>query len=369
MTEHLPSGSGRQKTIMPNISDRPTTRPTTQQLPGSANLEREIRLAGAVQLGNDGAGVREAQRLLHAHGYNLQADGDFGSSTRDAVRAFQRSRGIEVDGLIGPNTLRELRTPTGGVDRRSGRDAGITTRPEDRVPGMSGADFQRRAEVDAARRTREAPAPVTSRAGGSVPVTLAPAGASQAEKFEHYRSIVMANGGQDPRTSDKPVVLGVRGIDRNGNQHETRNRAAYDDSFVVLNRNGTVTELRGNTHAGQVTSSLVNHVGMIRSGNFNVVPNGVRAGKDQGLPSFHVRTQSGSGNIPGIRDRNADGQFSDREIGNRDSMTEILFHPGGTTSPHSIGCQTLPPEEYRRFLRAIGSQGFNYTLVDANGRT
>jgi hypothetical protein len=29
----------------------------------------------------------------------------------------------------------------------------------------------------------------------------------------------------------------------------------------------------------------------------------------------------------------------------------------------------MPPDEYRRFLRAIGSQGFSYSLVDANGRT
>jgi peptidoglycan hydrolase-like protein with peptidoglycan-binding domain len=353
---------------MPTINDRTSTRPAPTALPSATHLEREVHLSGAVQRGNDGAAVRDAQQLLRAHGHDLAVDGDFGPRTHEAVRAFQRSRGIAVDGLIGPETLRELRTPSAGVDRRSGRDAGLSARPEDRVPGMTGADFQRRAEVDAARRQRDVAAP-GGPAAGNVPVTLAPAGASSAEKFEHYRNIVMANGGQDPRTSDKPVVLGVRGIDREGNQHETRNRAAYDDTFVVLNRNGTVTELRGNTHAGQVTSSLVNHVGMIRSGNFTVVPNGVRAGKDQGLPSFHVRTTSGSGNIPGIRDRNADGRFSDREIANRDMMTEILFHPGSATSPHSIGCQTLPPDEYRRFLRAVGSQGFSFTLVDANGRT
>ena len=351
-----------------SINDRPTTRPSS--LPSSTQLENAVQRNGVVQKGNDGAAVREAQALLKAHGATIDVDGDFGPKTKAAVVSFQRSRGIEADGLIGPDTLRELRTPTTGVDNRTGRDTGITARPEDRVPGMTGADFQRRAETDAARRNRETqPATTDGARGGNTPVTLAPAGASQQEKFNHYRNIVMQNGGQDPLTSNKPVVLGVRGVDRNGNTHETRNGRFYDDTFVVLNKNGSVTELKGSTHAGQVTSSLVSSVGMIRSGNFDVKPNGVRAGKDQGLPSWQVLTKDGSGNIPGIRDRNHDGRFQAGEVSRRDNMTEILFHPGTADSPHSIGCQTLPPDEYRRFLRAIGTQGFSYSLVDANGRT
>jgi peptidoglycan hydrolase-like protein with peptidoglycan-binding domain len=353
-----------------SINDRPTTRPAS--LPSSTQLENAIQREGLVEKGNDGAAVREAQALLKAHGVHVDVDGQFGPKTHDAVVAFQRSRGIAADGLIGPDTLRELRTPTTGVDNRTGRDTGITARPQDRVPGMTGADFQRRAEADAARRTRETPAPngttTDGARGGNTPVTLAPAGASQQEKFNHYRNIVLQNGGQDPLTSNKPVVLGVRGIDRNGNAHETKNARAFDDTFVVLNKNGSVTELRGSTHAGQATSSLVSAVGMIRSGNFDVMPNGVRAGKDQGLPSWVV-TKNGSGSLPGIRDRNHDGRFQAGEIANRDALTEVLFHPGSADSPHSIGCQTLPPDEYRRFLRAIGTQGFNYSLVDANGRT
>jgi peptidoglycan hydrolase-like protein with peptidoglycan-binding domain len=350
-----------------SINDRPTTRPTA--LPSSTNLENAVQRQGVVQRGNDGAPVREAQALLKAHGADIDVDGDFGPKTKAAVVAFQRSRGIEADGLIGKDTLRELRTPTAGVDNRTGRDAGITSRPEDRVPGMTGADFQRRAEADAARRSRETPPTTTDGArAGNTPVTLAPAGASQQEKFNHYRNIVLQNGGQDPLTSNKPVVLGVRGIDRNGNAHETKNGRMYDDTFVVLNKNGSVTELRGSTHAGQVTSSLVSAVGMIRSGNFDVKPNGVRS-KDNGMASWHVLTKDGSGNIPGIRDRNADGRFQSGEIARRDTMTEILFHPGTADSPQSIGCQTMPPDEYRRFLRAIGTQGFSYSLVDANGRT
>ncbi len=348
------------------ITDPTLSRPTA--LPSSRHLERTIENGGVVQAGHDGAAVREAQALLRAQGITVSVDGDFGPKTQAAVMAFQRSRGIEVDGLIGAETLRELRTPTGGVDRRSGRDHGISARPEDRVPGMTGADFQRRAGVEAARRDTQR---VQSEASAPRPtgITLAPAGATAAARFNHYRSIVMAHGGEDPLTSEKPVVLGIRGMDRSGRTQETRNIAAYDDTFVVLNRNGTVTALRGSTHAGQATSSQVSAVGMIRTGSFTVVPNGIRPGRDEGLPSWHVLTRSGSGNIPGIRDRNHDGRLQANEIARRSTMTEILFHPGSDTSPQSIGCQTLPPDEYRRFLRAVGSQGFQFTLVDANGRT
>ena len=339
----------------------PVTSLRQNQLPTSTRLQQQIESGRPVSSGQDGQSVREAQQLLQAHGQQVAVDGDFGPQTKNAVMAFQRSRGIAVDGVIGPDTMRELRTSGAGVDRRAGPEAGLTPSAQDRVPGMTGADFQRRAEIDAARRQSGAPT-------GAKAATVAPAGASERQKFDHYRGIIMANGGQDPLTSDKPVVLGVRGMDKGGNRHETSNGRSYDDTFVVLDKSGRVTELTGATHAGQKTSSLVDHVGLIRTGNFNVVPNGVRS-KDGGLASFHVRTLDGSGNIPGIRDRNADGRMQDSEIARRDTMDEVLFHPGTATSPHSIGCQTMPPAEYRRFLEAVGGRGFNFTLVDANART
>jgi hypothetical protein len=343
-------------------------RSSSNALPTATHLQSQIDRGGLVQKGqNNNEGVREAQSLLVAQGHNIAVDGDFGSKTQAAVVAFQRSRGLTADGIIGPDTLRELKTPSGTAPRRNSTEGGLTPSTQDRIPGQTGADFQRQAELDATRRRNGANNGAVAN-NGSTPVTLAPAGASQAEKFAHYRNIVMQNGGEDPLTSNKPVVLGVRGIDKSGRTHESTSARAFDDTFVVLNKNGSVTELRGSTHAGQKTSSLVSAVGMIRTGNFDVVPNGVRA-KDNGMASWHVRTKDGSGNIPGARDTNGDGRFSDAEIARRSTMTEILFHPGTADSPQSIGCQTLPPDEYRRFLAAVGGNGFSYSLVDVNGRT
>jgi len=73
--------------------------------------------------GSKGDGVKEIQRLLCAAGFPVSADGDFGARTEDAVKAFQRSRGLSpVDGIVGPVTIRKLQgsQPTGrpqGDDR------------------------------------------------------------------------------------------------------------------------------------------------------------------------------------------------------------------------------------------------------------
>ena len=50
------------------------------------------------------AAVKEAQERLKELGfYEGQIDGDFGPLTEEAVKAFQRRRGLAVDGIIGPN--------------------------------------------------------------------------------------------------------------------------------------------------------------------------------------------------------------------------------------------------------------------------
>lgn len=65
--------------------------------------------------GMTGSDVKELQQLLLKLSYNLGSwrdDGDFGDLTDAAVRAFQRSRNLEVDGVVGPITLKALREAT-----------------------------------------------------------------------------------------------------------------------------------------------------------------------------------------------------------------------------------------------------------------
>lgn len=55
--------------------------------------------------GSSGEPVRQLQEALHGLGYDPgPIDGDFGSQTQAAVMAFQGTRGIAVDGIVGEVT-------------------------------------------------------------------------------------------------------------------------------------------------------------------------------------------------------------------------------------------------------------------------
>lgn len=61
--------------------------------------------------GDKGQYVMEAQMLLVQRGYQLPkygCDGDFGSETLEAVKAFQKENGLKADGVVGPKTWEAL---------------------------------------------------------------------------------------------------------------------------------------------------------------------------------------------------------------------------------------------------------------------
>ena len=42
--------------------------------------------------------------MLNTYGAGLETDGIFGQATEQAVRSFQSTHGLEVDGIVGPMT-------------------------------------------------------------------------------------------------------------------------------------------------------------------------------------------------------------------------------------------------------------------------
>lgn len=61
--------------------------------------------------GSKGASVTALQQLLTAKGYDTKGvDGSFGANTEAAVRAFQKAKGLTVDGVCGKNTWTALLT-------------------------------------------------------------------------------------------------------------------------------------------------------------------------------------------------------------------------------------------------------------------
>ncbi len=72
-----------------------------------AGLTRSLRFRLPMMRGRD---VVAVQRRLRALDYRQvgQPDGLYGPSTERAVRAFQRDRGLQVDGVVGPITYQRL---------------------------------------------------------------------------------------------------------------------------------------------------------------------------------------------------------------------------------------------------------------------
>jgi len=324
-----------------------TTRRIVQPQPTTTTTTGHDRL---LRNGSTGADVGRVQQALKARNPNLAIDNRFGPDTERSVRAFQRSQGITVDGIVGPETRSKLfgTTPATRDVQREGDARAPTIGDRQTVDGTVRAG-------DLARNDE------TRRRGA---IALAPANMTPEQKFDHYSDIVRRNGGT-VNANGQATVLGIRGMSRDGTVHNTGSTRAYDDTFVVL-KNGQAFEYSGATHAGQNTSSLVDSVGMIRPGNYRAAPNGPH----NGAPSYHV-TNNGNNRVAGYRDTNGDGRFSDAERRaseqRGDTMGEILFHQGFSDRPKSIGCLTLSPTQYADFMRRVGGSGasYNFSLVDA----
>lgn len=317
------------------ISNRPRPSVPTATSDVGAGL-RAAAEGEFLKRGSSGEGVMELQKALNARGWTLEEDGKFGPATEAALREFQQRSGAKVDGVVGPETVGKL---TG--------TAGTQVNQPDAVPptGADGtSDYQ-----------PNAPAPVD----------LTPPSGDERARYDAYAAMVRRAGGE-VCPNGQPTVLAIR-AGEGGAARE------YRDRFVVLTPNGRVQEFTGATYPGQsssraspdVTGDGRGDVGMIRPGNYTVVPNGNHAG----AASYHVRTLGGSGSIPGWRDSNQDGTYSGTERGaserRGDRLTGVLFHQGNSSAPSSIGCQTMSPSEYRRFIDAVGGPraSFTFTLV------
>ncbi|TIS37488.1 N-acetylmuramidase domain-containing protein [Mesorhizobium sp.] len=112
---------------------------------------------GMLRMGSSGAQVRALQTLLVRAGYAVRADGDYGPSTRDAVRDFQKGQKITADGVAGPETLRRLEAWKQAPEEEPGKQ-GVTETPEAKeglggLVGGAGVEVARQAVDQAAEKT------------------------------------------------------------------------------------------------------------------------------------------------------------------------------------------------------------------------
>ena len=100
-----------------------------------------VLAAEKLRWGSQGSAVEQLQTTLNEHGASLAVDGKFGKLTHGAVKDFQGTHDLKVDGVVGPETRGAL---NGGGASISG---GGTSAP---APTHSATNSQQ-AIVDAAR--------------------------------------------------------------------------------------------------------------------------------------------------------------------------------------------------------------------------
>jgi hypothetical protein len=94
--------------------------------------------ASSLRLGSTGSAVKAVQRRL-----KVSVTGYYGRQTEAAVKRFQRSRGLKVDGIVGPATARALGVKlgrssyaTGGASPSSNDSSGSSQSRRVKLPAV-----------------------------------------------------------------------------------------------------------------------------------------------------------------------------------------------------------------------------------------
>lgn len=199
--------------------------------------------------------------------------------------------------------------------------------------------------------------------------------ASQKSQYKHYAKLVTALGGRVDTTPGERTVVGLRGIDPDGQVHGEAKRVfrSYTDTYVVLwiddKGKPRVEHFHGSTTPGQDKTRYDGTPDADKDGTKDI------AHLAPGVMKYKSRTYKGLsafGNgkrVPCYRDTNHDGRIDVTEkrasAERGDTASGILFHRGTKTRPSSVGCQTMKPEVFDAFERALGGdKAWTYVLVD-----
>jgi len=79
------------------------------EVTGTSPGQTVVKNLPVLKRGSRGEYVKAWQNFLNLNGYPCGlADGIFGKATESAVRDFQRSRGLDPDGIIGKDTWKAI---------------------------------------------------------------------------------------------------------------------------------------------------------------------------------------------------------------------------------------------------------------------
>lgn len=206
------------------------------------------------------------------------------------------------------------------------------------------------------------------------------------EKYLLYENLAVQRGAaraERELAEGRRIILGIRVIT---NTHANDGLGLYDDRFVVLLRDTAgkhAAEFQGNTEPAAFyedvgdarTSRNGTAVGVDVDGDgrrdLGCIPVGVYTYYKSQSKKFGDVLRS-RGAITSLRDSNHDGFFDARDSVHPDlqnglDVNDFLFHAGLPDRTGSAGCQTFPPDEYRRFWGVLeGQEEFLYVLIDAS---
>ena len=98
--------------------------------------------AGTYRYGDEGEGVISLQKKLKEKSYySGPVNGKFGPLTEEAVRYFQQSNGLEVDGIAGKATLELLNSPPKSAAKQVGSDASSQAEAKSSQTAPNGVEY------------------------------------------------------------------------------------------------------------------------------------------------------------------------------------------------------------------------------------
>lgn len=314
------------------------------------SLVAAIQRGESLHQGCSGDAVAQLQSCLNQIHPSLQlrSDGDFGPKTHQAVCAFQRDAQLRTDGVVGPITLQALL-------QALAPSAAPTAARVSQGPMPSGDGFVVRA--------------------GRVRGTFAPTPSGRLQQAEQ----ILRAYALWPPESGRAYVIQIDQDSPPASASYADRQAfihSYSGQMAVFYANaGMLCEqqspLRSASHPGQFAA----HNAQPPDGNGDGEPDiaWLRTG------IYHYRSRpNDSGRyvakddreFAGVaRDYTHDGVIDAQEAQQRHQAHAIQIHESGSAGPLSIGCQTLPKDEFTRLQQAIaqanrgGLSDFTYVLV------
>lgn len=95
------------KAVVPGSTDEVRPSPENNTDDEDSNLLDSTVL----KQGDKGSKVTKLQKKLNEFGYNIETDGNFGVTTLDAVLNLQYRLGLDPDGIVGNDTIKQLNLP------------------------------------------------------------------------------------------------------------------------------------------------------------------------------------------------------------------------------------------------------------------